>query len=80
MTFFERYQQETTWHGKALVMEIFHLAMSQREKDWTIAKTAESFQCSVGLASENLRLAQCIHTDPRIIQVPTRYEAIKRIR
>jgi len=79
MTFKERYGKETTWHGKAAVMEIFHLAMSQREKGWTITKTAEHFECSIGLVSENLRLAYATHTDDKILKCESRQLALKRL-
>ncbi len=77
MTFIERYNQETTWHGKVLVMEIYHLAMTHREKVWTITKTAESFGCSIGLVSENLKLALAIHNHPSISNITSRQEALK---
>ena len=79
MTFQERYQSETTWHGKVLVMEIFHLVMVTREPLWTITRTAHEFECSIGLVSENLRLANAIHKNDSILECPTRQEALKRI-
>jgi hypothetical protein len=80
MTFKARYNAETTWHGKVTVMEIYHLAMCQREKGWTITKTAEHFECSIGLVSENLRLAQAIHTSEKLLQCESRQEALKKWR
>lgn len=79
MTFLERYNQEETWHGKAMVMEIYHLAMTHRVKDWTITKTANDFGCSIGLVSENLRLAYAIHIIPNIIKCETRQDALKKL-
>jgi hypothetical protein len=79
MTFKDRYSQESTWHGKVTVMEIYHLAMSQRVKGWTISKTAEHFECSIGLVSENLRLAQAIHSDEKFLKCESRQEALKRL-
>jgi extradiol dioxygenase family protein len=60
-------------------MELFHLAMSQRHIEWTISKTAESFGCSIGLVSENLRLAHYIHEHPLIMKIETRQAALKRM-
>jgi hypothetical protein len=77
MTFLERYNQETTWHGKAIVMEIYHLAMSTRSKNWTITKTAEHFECSIGLVSENLKLALALHTQTELIRCSSRQDALK---
>jgi hypothetical protein len=80
MTFRERYNSESTWHGKVAVMEIFHLAMCLREKGWTITKTAEHFGCSIGLVSENLRLAYAIHEHPKILGCESRQLALKKIK
>lgn len=79
MTFKERYSREQTWHGKAMIMEIYHLAMTQREKGWTISDTAKHFTCSIGLVSENLRLAHAMHKNHRLIELPTRQDALKRL-
>ena len=79
MTFGERYNQETTWHGKAMIMEIYHLAMTQNYKWWTITKTAEAFGVSIGLVSENLRLAHAIHQEPALINIPSRQEAVRKL-
>lgn len=79
MTFLERYNSETTWHGKVMIMEIYHLAMSSRSKNWTITKTAEHFQVSIGLVSENLRLANALHVDHNLFSLLTRQDALKRL-
>ena len=79
MTFVERYNSETTWHGKVMVMEIYHLAMTTRSKNWTITRTAESFGVSIGLVSENLRLAHAIHINPTILKCDSRQDALKRL-
>lgn len=76
MTFLERYRKEDTWHGKAMIMEIYHLAMSYNVKNWTISKTAEHFSCSIGLVSENLKLAQAIHISPAIMTQTSRQDAL----
>jgi hypothetical protein len=77
MTFLERYKEERTWHGKAMIMEIYHLAMSQRSGNWTVTKTAEHFEVSIGLVSENLRLAHALHTFDSLIKQETRQDALK---
>lgn len=79
MTFLERYRIEKTWHGKVLVMEIYHLAMNTREPGWTIGKTATDFEVSIGLVSENLRLANEIHRNDSILKCETRQDALKRL-
>jgi hypothetical protein len=79
MTFEEKYKNETSWYGKAMIMEIYHLAMTQNYKWWTITRTAEYFGVSIGLASENLRLAHVLHVNPDLIAIPSRSEALKYI-
>lgn len=79
MTFYERYNRETTWHGKAMIMEIYHLAMLSRSKDWTISKTAEHFGVSNGLVSENLRLANAIHSNNEILEAESRQHALRKL-
>lgn len=80
MTFLEKYNEEKTWFGKVIVMEIYHLTMTHRLKNWTITATAEQFGCSTGLVSENLRLAQAIHFDSKVIEIPSRNEALRKIK
>ncbi len=79
MTFPERYRAEDTWFGKVMVMEIFHLAMTHSERRWTLTKTAKEFDCSIGLVSENLRLAVEIHINSDILKCQTRQEALNKM-
>lgn len=60
-------------------MELYHLAMTQREKGWTLTKTAEAFEVSIGLVSENLRLALAIHVNESLISCDSRQDALRRI-
>ncbi len=80
MTFPERYQSESTWHGKAMIMEIYHLAMSAGNNNWTISKTAQVFEVSIGLVSENLKLAHANHIDEKILKCETRQDALRKLR
>lgn len=79
MTFREKYIRVNAWHDKAMVMEIFHLAMSTRIKQWTITKTAEYFGVSIGLVSENLKLAGALHLNTELISCESRAEALKKL-
>jgi hypothetical protein len=74
------YKAEKTWHGKVTIMEIYHLTMTIRVKKWTIVKTAKTFGVSIGLVSENLRLAKLIHTDEKLLKCKTRTEALKKLK
>ena len=80
MTFLERYQKETTWWGKVIIMEIFHLHAISKNKDWTLGQTAEVFDCSVALVSENLKLAQAANKIPGIYNHETRASALAKLR
>lgn len=79
MTFLEKYQSEPTWHGRATIMEIYHLAQTIRHKGWTLTKTAEAFECSISLVSENLKLANALHHNEKLFSCESRQEALKRI-
>lgn len=79
MTFSEKYHHESTWHGRALVMEIFHLAACQNDKKWTIERTAKYFCVSIGLVSENLKLAKAIHYNPSVMLYTSRQDALRRL-
>jgi hypothetical protein len=60
-------------------MEIFHLAMTCKFQRWTISKTAQEFDVSIGLVSENLRLAQAIHSNEKLLKCGSRVEALKKM-
>lgn len=80
MTFLDRYESEKTWSGRAMVMEIFHLAAIAHDSSWTLTKTANYFEVSIGLASENLRLAQALHVNEGLMSCTTRQEALRKMR
>lgn len=79
MTFYERYGLEPEWYGKVLVMEIYHLTMRQRRNKWTITDTAKYFHCSIGLVSENLKIARALHQNNELVELLTRKEALRKI-
>ena len=60
-------------------MEIYHLAMCQRQKNWTITKTAKHFGVSIGLVSENLRLAHALHLNHDLLKCESRQDALKKL-
>ena len=80
MNFKERYSIEDTWQGKVMIMEIYHFTMRHREKGWILSKTAEYFDSSIGLVSENLQLALAIHTDDTLLKCETRMAALHKIK
>lgn len=79
MTFQERYKREDTWYGKVILMEVYHLAMSQRKPGWTVTNTAKDFDVSISLVSENLRLAEEFHKNPDLINCDSRQIALRKL-
>jgi len=79
MTFTERYKQESTWQGKAIIMSLYHRAMTSKLSEWTITKTATEFECSIGLVSENIKLADAIDAGIPIHNCNTRQEALTKL-
>lgn len=80
MTFKQKYEECKDWRGKITVMEIYHLTMLHKVRGWTVNQTAKDFELSVGLVSENLRLAKEIHTNEKLLKCESRQEALKKIR
>lgn len=80
MTFIERYDKEDTWYGKAIIMGIYHAAMTVTDKLWSLKDTAEYFECSIGLVSENIRLAKAIDNPKRnLMKCKSRAEALTKL-
>ena len=79
MNFVDLYNSETNWGKKVIIMELFHLSHVVMREGWTIRRTAEEFHCSIGLTSENLRLAHAIHEKPEILDCETRQDALKKV-
>ena len=80
MNFKQKYEACETWHDKVTVIEIYHLTMSIREPGWKVLNTAHDFGLSVGLVSENLRLAKEIHVNEKILKCESRQEALRKIK
>lgn len=79
MTFVEKYRMLTSWQEKAILMNLYHTVAVGRHKDWTIKQTATVFEVSVGLVSENIRLANAIDSGSSIAKCATRQEALQKV-
>jgi len=80
VTFIEKYQNESTWYGKILIMGIYHTVMCQKyPKEWTLHHTANDFGVSIGLTSENIRLAVALDTNPGLINCKSRADALDKL-
>lgn len=60
-------------------MEIYHLTMQSHIKGWTLSNTAEHFRVSIGLVSENLKLAHALHSNESLIKCESRQDALRRV-
>lgn len=79
MTLLEQYQQSESWSEKITLMELFHLGKRTVDKYWTLNDTARYFYVSIGLASENLKLAAAIHSYPFLLKCESRQKALNRL-
>lgn len=80
MTFLERYSQATTWQEKCIIFEIFQFSMRNRYgKRWQLINTADYFGVSLALVSENLKLAEAIHTHKDFDKIVSRKQALKKL-
>jgi len=79
MTFKEKYDQSNNWQEKVSVMEIYHLIGLCRNNFWTISYTATYFEVSIGLVSENLKLADALHYNEKLVKCESRQDALKKL-
>lgn len=79
MTLEQAYKKESSWQAKVTIMELYHLTMSSSNSKWTLTNTAKQFEVSIGLVSENLKLAHAIHSDPKLLDCTSRDKALKRM-
>ena len=80
MDFLEEYKTETLWHQKIWLMDTFHSLMGVKHGKWTLHQTAESFNVSMGVVSENLNLAKAIETDPELTKCESRQKALDKLK
>ncbi len=79
MTIIEMYRAEDTWYGKVLIMGAYHVVRCSEFPEWTLHHTANDFQVSVGLVSENIRLAIALDTNKNLINCKSRTDALKKL-
>jgi hypothetical protein len=69
------YNETKLWFRKVIVMGLLHNSKKLQSK-WSVKDTADFFNVSIGLVSENLRLASHIDTCPEIIELESRQKAL----
>jgi len=80
VTFKQKYKEITTWQEKAVLISLYHTAMCMKYKAWTLQDTAAHFEVSIGLVSENIRIAKHIDSTedgPKLMKCETREKALK---
>lgn len=80
VTFKDKYNQCKTWQEKAICIALYHTIMLTNYPTWTITDTASHFKVSIGLISENIRLAREIDKGNKlVINAKYREDALKLI-
>lgn len=76
----EKFDSETDWRRKALLVELFHSVMLLKHNgEWDVRKSASAIGRSVGLISENIQLAKAIK-EGKLDKCDSRNKALKLIR
>lgn len=79
MTILEQYNSSSLWDEKIVLMEIYHLGQKMTNKQWTLHDTAWHFNVSIGLVSENLRLAGALRVYPNLNKCESRQQALNML-
>lgn len=69
-----------TWQEKAVLISLYHTAMNLKYPSWNLSDTAQHFGVSIGLVSENIRLAKAIDSPKlgtKLMKTETRERALK---
>ena len=78
--FKNKFDQSTNWIDKVLIVSVFHNIQVLKNGSWKISNTALHFEISLGLCSENLRLAKEIDNgNDKIKNAKHREDALKMI-
>jgi hypothetical protein len=78
----EKYISSTTWQEKVVLMHLFHQGMCLKHPNmWNMKMTASHFGVSMGLVSENIRLAKEISGErsEKLMKAKTRDDGLKLI-
>lgn len=81
VTFKDKYNSMgMTWQEKAVLISLYHTVMCHKYSNWTITDTSQHFGVSIGLVSENIRLAREIDNgNVKLKECKTREEGLKLI-
>ena len=76
MDYYKEYKEAKEWHRKVCIMHLFHTAQCMHDTNWTLNATAKFFDVSIGLVSENIRLAKQLDERPELMKASNRQEAL----
>lgn len=79
MTFREALANEKSWQKRALIINLYHIQKSLRNKNWTMRDTAKRLELSLGTISESIKIAKAILEDPSL-ELLTRSECLMRVK
>jgi hypothetical protein len=80
LTFKEKYKLCKTWQDKAVIISLYHTIMVFKYPTWTITDTSEHFGVSIGLVSENIKLAKEIDKgNKKLAECKSREDALKHL-
>lgn len=72
------YTNTKSWVRKAIIMNLLHSDRKLQGK-WSITLSAQFFSVSIGLVSENLRLAKFFDSRPELMKMESRQQALTAI-
>lgn len=83
LTFKEKYNETgLSWQNKAMLISLYHIAMCLKFPTWTLSDTSTHFNVSIGLVSENLKLARYIDHPkygPKLMKTDTREHGLRYV-
>ncbi len=80
VTFKEQYSKCKTWQEKAILIALYHSIMVAKYPTWNVQDTASHFHKSIGLVSENIKLARAIDEgNKKVIGAATREDGLKML-
>jgi hypothetical protein len=76
MDYRKEYDETKEWHRKVCLIHLYHSHQLLHDKRWTLINTAVYFGVSIGLVSENIKLAKAIDTRPELMKCDSRQKAL----
>ena len=75
MDYLTEYKDTKSWVRKAILMNLLHTTRKLKGH-WSVSLTAQFFDVSIGLVSENLKLAKAFDGRPELMKCESRQKAL----